>query len=56
MIEDKSLFEIINILEDKIPNLDAGEIFEFELENLDYKALVDLAQINYCKFTRYGRL
>ncbi|MBT4572117.1 MAG: methyltransferase domain-containing protein [Campylobacteraceae bacterium] len=50
MIEDKSLFEIINILEDKIPNLDAGEIFEFELENPDYKALVDLAQINYCKF------
>ena len=46
---NKSMFEIINTLEDNINNLKANEIIEFQASNLDYKAWIDLSQLLFCK-------
>lgn len=40
---------MINLYKDEFKKLKSKEILEVQIENPDYKALVDLAQINYCK-------
>ena len=41
---------MIKLYKKEFDKLEAKEIFGFEVSNPDYKSLVDLAQINYCKF------
>lgn len=40
---------MFNLYKDEFKKLKSKEILEVQIENPDYKALVDLAQINYCK-------
>ncbi len=40
---------MIKLYQDEFKSLKSGDILEFEVKNPDYKSLVDLAQINYCK-------
>ncbi len=40
---------MFDLYKDEFKKLKSKEIFEFEAKDPDYKALVDLAQINYCK-------
>ncbi len=41
---------MIKLYKKEFDRLVAKDIFEFEVQNPDYKSLVDLAQINFCKF------
>lgn len=47
--KSKDLYNILEVLEQKIETLKSKEILEFKIQNPDYKALVDIAQIYYCK-------
>jgi len=47
---NEDLYTKLTTLKNKFDILKANEIFEFQISNPDYKILVDIAQINYCRF------
>lgn len=46
---NENLYKKLEILEIELNTLKANEIFEFEIQNPDFKVLVDIAQLYYCK-------
>ena len=46
---NKNMYEIIDVLEEKLKKIKPNDIIEFKTSNLDYKAWIDLSQLLYCK-------
>ncbi|HIP11658.1 MAG TPA: methyltransferase domain-containing protein [Arcobacter sp.] len=47
--KDENLYTKLDILQKEFSKLKAKEILEFEIQNPNYKVLVDIGQIYYCK-------
>ena len=48
-LQNNSSYENLHILKQYLKNISPNEIFEFQISDPNYKDLVDIAQIYYCK-------